>query len=270
MKKEGISRYYLGEKLLIGYRDDNTLFWLRTDKDYWDPKSDALNVLEAGKAWIDEKSDTTILDFPITDGVEIQGLSKEFIQSSGRMSHYKESDYYVQLSECLRHRRINTEIETIDDVDHDYELPEHIDGYILDEDTFLRRDNETRKLYYIKFTEFSENDIENDRFGWVKAAREFFSISSDEKLLSELKCFRKESYGDAWVDEKNDVVVLGPVYEQEPEVLDNYFADRVCSYLGLYSEWNQTQSWIDIESAIKSNPFNYRVNYFHLLEKYMG
>jgi len=54
------------------------------------------------------------------------------------------------------------------------------------------------------------------------------------------------------------------------EVLDNYFADRLFSYVGLSSEWNKTKFWTDIESGLKSNPFNWRVHYFYLTEKYMG
>lgn len=274
--KDGISRYHLGEKLLIGYRDDHTLFWLRNDKDYWDPKTDELKVLDAGKAWIDKKSDTTILDFPITDDDEIHRLKNEYIKrnSNDWILHYRETDYYVQLTECSRFNpmknRTQSKYYSYANIDHDYELPAYMEGYILDEDIFLRKNNQTGDLYYIKFTEFSKNDIENDRFGWVKAAREFFSISSDEELLSELECYRKESYGNAWIDEKNDVVVLGPVYEQKPEILDNYFADRICTYSSIYSEWNKTKSWTDVESGLKSNPFNWKVEYFFLTEKYMG
>jgi len=283
MKKneDTIRRYGLGEKMLIGYRDDHTLFWLKTDKNYWNPKTDKLNVLEAGKAWIDEKSDTTILDFPTSDEVEIHNLEKEFLQDIEWTTHYKESDYYVQLAECTRNSPEKTKIEPTDYIDHKYDLPEYMEGYVLNDYTYLRKNIETGKLYYLKFSEFSEKDFENDRFGWIKAAREYFSfptdeeeehfsLLSDEKLLFELSGFYKESNGYAWIDEKNDVLVLGPINHQSIEISDNYYWDRLSSYSGLYSEWNQTQSWIDIESGLNKNPFNYRVRYFHMLEKFMG
>lgn len=271
-KNEGISRYHLGERLLIGYRNDHSLFWLRTDKDYWKPKKDELNVLEAGKTWIDKKSDTTVLDFPITDEAEMHRLQNEFIQGNGNdwIFDYKETDYYVNLAECLRSGPEKPEEPPCEWIDPDYELPDHIDGYILDGNTFLRKNNETGELYYIKFTEFSDKDIENDRFGWIKAAKEFFSISSDEELLYELKGFRKESYGNAWIDEVRNVVVLGPVHEQRPEFLDNYYHNRIISYSALYVGWNKTKYWTDIESGLKRNPFDYKVNFFYMLDKYMG
>ena len=234
-KKKGISRYRLGERILIGYRDDDTIFWIKTDEDYWNTGKNNLNVLEAGKAWIDKKSDTTILDFPTTDGYELQKISNDFLGGSDWLTPYKETDYYVNLMECLRSIPEKPDDPPCEWIDPYYELPEHIDGYILDKNTFLRRNNETGKLYYIKVTEFSENDIENDRFGWVKAARKFLSVASDEELLSDLKGFMKESYGDAWIDENNDVVVLGPVHEQEPEIIDNFYVDRLSTYYVLYS-----------------------------------
>ena len=270
MTENKISRYHLGEKLLIGYRDDQTLFWLRNDKDYWTPKKGVLNVLEAGKAWIDEKSETTILDFPIAYESEILQLKNEFIHNSNLLTPYKESDYYVSLIECLPRSPKRPYDPPCEWIDPEYDFPEHLDGYVLDEDTFLRQNNETGELYYIKFTDFSENDFEDDRFGWIKAARKFFRFDSDEDLASELKCWKKESYGNAWIDKKNDVVVLGPVKDQMIEVLDNYYADRIFSYVGLSSEWNKTKFWTDIESGLKSNPFNWKVHYFYLTEKYMG
>jgi len=298
--QETRSRYYFGEKMLIGYRNDNTLFWLKTDKNNWEPdvgyRNDLIlywlnsenylepnkrefNVLEAGKAWIDKKTDTTILDFPTSDEDEIHNLKKEFHQSSGLITQYKETDYYVLLGDCLPNRPIKIDCQLndaiTDFIDPDYELPEHMEGYVLNEDTFLRKNNETGKLCYIKFNEFTKNDFENDRFGWIKAAREYISsecstFPSDEDLYSELKCYRKESYGDAWIDEKNDVLVLGPIKDQRIDILDNNFYDRMCSYLGIYSEWNRTRGWIDIESGLNKNPFNFKVHYFRMLEKYMG
>ena len=77
-------------------------------------------------------------------------------------------------------------------------------------------------LLILKFSEFNKTDFEVDRFGWVKAARKFFSISSDEDLLTELKGRWKESYGDAWIDKKKEVLVLGPAQDQTIEVSDNY------------------------------------------------
>jgi hypothetical protein len=272
--QETRSRYYFGEKMLIGYRNDNTLYWLKTDKDYWKPDKGELNVLVAGKARIDEKSDTTILDFPTSDEVEIHNLEKEFLQSSGLITQYKETNYYVLLGDCLPNKPIIIDCQLTDAItdfiDPDYELPENMEGYVLNEDTFLRKNNETGKLYYLKFNDVTKNDFDNDRFGWIKAARAYFSYPSDEELLFELRGFRKESYGDAWIDENNDVLVLGPIYDQRIEILDNYFHDRMCSYLGIYSEWDQTQGWIDIESGLNKNPFDYKVNYFRMLEKYMG
>jgi hypothetical protein len=306
--QETRSRYYFGEKMLIGYRNDNTLFWLKTDKNnwepdirekYWEPGNEyrddrtlywlnnenymepdkgEFNVLEAGKAWIDEKTDTTILDFPTSDEDEIHNLKKEFYQSSGLITQYKETDYYVLLGDCLPNRPIKIDCQLTDAITDfivpDYELPENMEGYVLNEDTFLRKNNETGKLCYIKFNEFTKNDFDNDRFGWIKAAREYYSSEyytapSDEEIMSNLKCFKKESYGDAWIDEKNDVLVLGPIKDQRIDILDNNFYDRMCSYLGIYSEWNRTQGWIDIESGLNKNPYNFKVNYFRVLEKYM-
>ena len=272
--KEQISRYHLGEKLLIGYRDDHTLFWLITDKDYWNPKTDQLKVLEGGIAWIDKKYDTTILDFPVLDNVEIHRLENEFIQSNDVISHYKESDYFVRLSECPRFSPMKPKDDSIHfsygHIGKDYKLPEHFEGYVLNEETFLRKDCKTGKLGYLKFSEFTVDDIINDRFGWIRAARQYFSISSDEYLIDDLQWFLKESYGDAWINEQNDVIVLGPICGQRVEVADNYFTNRICTYLEHYSEWNQTKHWIDIESGLKRNPFDYRVNYFYMLEKCIG
>jgi len=298
-KKKEFSRYYLGEKILIGHRDNHTLFWLKTDKNNWEPGNEEkywqpgneyrddrtlywinnenywesdkseFNVLEAGKAWIDEKTDTTILDFPTSDKVEINNLKKEFLQSSGWISHYKESNFYVQLSECSRNSPEKTKKGPINYIDDDYELPEHLEGYVLNENTFLIKNYETGELHYLKFSEFSENDFENDRFGWIKSAREYFAFPSDEELMSRLEWFRKESYGEAWIDGKNNVLVLGPVNKQEIEALDHNYDERISSYLGLYSEWDQTKIWIDIESGFNRNPFDYKLNYFYLLEKYV-
>ena len=295
--QEARGRYYLGENTLIGYRDDRTLYWLKTDKNnlepdtgyrdnltlfwfkgiryYWETDKGELNVLEAGKAWIDKKSNTTILDFPTSDEVEIHNLKKDFLQSSGWISHYKASDYYVQLSECSQNSPEKTEKVPVDFIVSDIELPEHLEGYILNDFTFLIKNKETGKFYYFKFNNFSKNDFENDRFGWIKAAREYISSKystapSDEEIMSYLKCFKKESYGDAWIDEKKNVLVFGPIYDQRIEIRDNYFWDRISTFLGKYSEWNQTQSWIDSESGLNKNPFNYKVNNFYQLEKYMG
>lgn len=269
--EETISRCYLGENTLIGYRDDHTLFWLRTDQNYWKPDKGEFNVLEAGEAWINEKTNTTILDFPILDEVEINNLKQEFVQGDDGLSHYGETDYYVQLTNCLRNSPIKPENQSSKQIDHDYDLPENMEGYVLNENTFLRKNIDTCELTYLKFTEFSMNDIENDSFGWIKAAREFLSFpSSDEELLTKLNGFVKQSYGDAWIDENEDVVILGPVCNQEIDFLDHYFYESIDSYLGLYSEWNQTKSWIDIESGVHKNPVNFRLNYFYLIEKFMG
>jgi len=269
-KKKGISRYRLGEKILIGYRNDDSLFWLRDENNNFNPEDDKLNVVEAGRAWVDEKSNTTVLDFPITDEEKVNQLANEFLRGNDCLNPYIESDYYVQLANCERRLPIQPEHQEIEYIDHDYDLPEDIEGYILNEDTFVRKDTKTEKIFYVKFLKFTMNDFENDRFGWVKAARRYYSCTSDEELLSELEGFRKESYGEAWIDQENDVLVLGTVVEQEPEILDNYFADRIFTYLGTYSIWNQTRYWIDIESGTKNNPFDYKTRYFYALEKYMG
>jgi len=266
INKKGIERYSLGKKILIGRRDNDTLFWLKTDKYYRNPKTDKLNVLEAGKAWIDEESNTLILDFPASDEAVIQKLAKEFLQGTDYIAYYGRTDYYVQLSECSRQRPIKKNDEPAGYIDHDYVLA-NIEGYILNKDTFLRKNVETGELFYVKFTDYSMNDIENDKFGWIKSAKQFFSISSDEDLLYELGEFKNESCGNAWIDKKNDVVVLGPIYEQRPEASDTHFDNRIYSYLGLYSEWNQTQRWIDIESGMRSNPIDFKFRYFYMLYK---
>ena len=272
-KKKECHRYYLGKNILIGCKGENTFFWIKDDKEYWNPDKGKLNVLKSGKAWIDKQSDTTILDFPTSDRNEMRNSIKLFIQSSDTISRYAETDFYVQLADCIPNKPMMLNFSSSDYsdlIDHDYEIPEHQEGYVLNDNTFLRNNTKTGELYYVKFSSFTDIDFEVDRFGWVKAAREFFSFESDDDLISELKYYQKESYGKAWIDKKNDVLVLGPVDSQEIEIKDNYFDERLCSYLCLYSEWNQTNRWIDIESGITSNPFNWKVNYYYLLEKYMG
>ena len=102
------------------------------------------------------------------------------------------------------------------------------------------------------------NDFKIDRFGWVKTARKYFSCASDAELFLDLTGYAKESTGEAWIDEKNDVLVLGPASGQTPENFDNFFFDRVLWYLGTFPKWNKTQYWIDIESGLKDNPFRTR------------
>jgi hypothetical protein len=269
--KKEITRYHLENKMLIGYRDDHTMFWLKTDKDYREPDKDELNVLAAGKAWIDKKSDTTILDFPTSDEAEIHNLEKEFLQSPDSIKPYAESDFYVLLDDCLPNKPIldnNQLSDCLDHIDHYYDLPENTEGFILNEDTFIRKDNEIGKLYFIKFSEFSNKDLENDRFGWIKAARKYLCFPSDEDLIPGLGFFRKESYGDAWIDEENDLLVLGPVEHQDVVALGTCYDTRVCSYLRIYSKWDQTPCWIDIESGMKSTPFDYKAYHFYILDKY--
>ena len=268
-KKFELCRYYLGEGILIGHRDDDTMFWLKTNDIDFHSDVKELDIVEAGKAWIDEQSDTTILEFPTKDKEEFNKLANEFFQRKNRISDYIKSEFYVPLANCVRSIPIELDHKSIDYNGYHHNIPEYTEGYILNEDTFLMKNTETGEFSYTKFSKFTMNDFKVDRFGWVKTARKYYSCASDAELFLELRGYAKESTGEAWIDEKNDVLVLGPVSGQTPENFDNFFFDRVLWYLGTFPKWNQTQYWIDIESGLKDNPFDKQAIFFGILDKYM-
>jgi hypothetical protein len=251
-KEIEISKYRLGSNILIGYRSDSTLFWLRTDQDNCNLYKGPFQVVEGGKAWIDEESNLTVLDFPTKDKESLSKLKREFLQGREWLFQYPGTDYFVNLSECPLNEVTNIErYWPENESPYENEILKNFDGYIISNGIYLRKNIKTNEMYYFEFSEYTMEDVLEDRFGWIKPAREYSCIESDTELLKWLGNYQKESYGSAWIDEATGILVLGPVKEQQPEMVDNFFWGRLDEYRETYSDWKDTKYWVEIEANRK-------------------
>lgn len=265
MKKnvEKFKKSFIGNDLKIGTRPDGTMFWLRnTSKNSSDEKD--FIALEGGSAWVDKKTDTTILSFPTKNHVVIEEMKDEFNGNPGMTLDYTGSEYYVQLSECELNKPLTVgRLGHIGSGGHYKDRKLEGTGYIIDEDTFVRKNPDDGKLFFVKYSDFTQEDYAQDRFGWISALKRLCPDKSDEELLQRLQeDFIKESYGDIWIDEENGVLVLGPVVEQPPENLDEYHGEHISKLHDSLPLWEKTKYWIEVNPSLKRTPVNGKMFYW--------
>lgn len=264
MKKqeEKFEKSCIGNDLKIGTRPDGSMFWLKTDGKKLS-KGEDYAFLEGGTAWIDKKTDTTILSYPTNNSESFKKMKKEFCEQSGWALAYTGSEYYAILSECeLNVPTIIGDHGPLGTDDY-YKDSEYEDtGYILGENTFVLKNSNDGKLFYLQYSDYSKDDFYKDRFGWINALKRLFPDKSDEELFERLYVdFMKESYGDLWIDEENSVLVLGPIVEQPPEILDEYLGEHISKLYNSLPLWDKTKYWTEIDPNLKRTPVSGKMFY---------
>ena len=264
----------LEENLLIGKREDETLFWLKTEGENHGITVEGkdVNAVEGGYAWVDKDADTLVIGYPTKDPDALLRLKAEFVEHGDSIEDFTGSVYFVQLSEC------GLNVPWTEDHPVLMEYTERTDPgrmkkdcWMLDDLTFVRQDSESGELLYIKYSEYTEKEFYEDRFGWVNALRRYHSDMPDKILLDELKNgFVKESHGVAWIDKENDVLVLGPAHDIRPEMRDNFHWDGLFESHNTFSVWDQTVHWVEADSKMKRVPVNWQIHHLAMSYRYMG
>jgi hypothetical protein len=242
----------LGEDILIGKRIDGSMFWLKKSDV---PNEDKCEIIEGGPIRIDKEIKTTFFGFPIADPKTLYSLESEFYNHKGAAYDYTDTEFFVHLSHCQLRTSGGEYKNNFNANLYHHKLKS---GYILDSDTFVLFDQNTSEPFWMKYTTYSQNDFYTDRFGWFKALKRCFPDISDDKLYSDIveNEFVKESYGDVWIEKNSDVLILGPVKFETPDLFDEYHCEHLSELNKSLPFWNETKYWLETEPQLKINPVN--------------
>lgn len=269
-------KYRIGNNILIGRREDGSLFWLKIEdeKIRFAAEGYEVTAVEGGKVIHDKGADTTILDYPTKDRDILSSIQNEYFESCDEISNYADTAYLIELSGCELHEVTKNDCSEYEaymkDNQHKLCHDENI-GYVLDDVTFINVDQETGDLSYLQFSDFTDKACREDRFCWVEPHKRIIPEATDEEIFEQLKIgFVQETYGKAWIDKENNVLVLGPAHDIRPEIIDNYFHDRLWEHYKVLPIWDRSKYWISAESKLERTDVFWKMNFLSMQYKYEG